>query len=135
MRKFILIFTIFCIVASFIVGCSNDNKNGSYYPSCSEMQKNLVELNYEVSVENFSDDNCFGTHLYATNNNEYIDFYWLDDDISVDEISEELERKHTNYDKFVSIKDDSEFGNRIFCGTELAIDDAGVEIVDVKVKV
>lgn len=99
------------------------------------MKINLEQLDYEVSLENISDDNCFGTHLYATNNSKYIDFYWLDDSKSMEEISEELERKHTDYDKFVSVKDDSEFGNLIFCGTELAIDDAGVEIVDVKVKI
>lgn len=117
-----------------ITGCSSGEENGTYYPSYSEMQKNLEKSEYEVSVENISDENYTGTHLYATNNNEYIDFYWLDDSKKIDEISEELERNHTNYDKFVSIQDDSEFGTLIFCGTELAVEDAGVTIVDVKVK-
>ncbi len=135
MRKSVFIILVFEIVALLITGCGNDEENGTYYPSRSEMQTNLENLDYDVSVENVPDDNYSGTHLYATKNNEYMDFYWLDDSKSVDEISGLLERKHTNYDKFVIIKDDGKFGTLVFCGTELAVKDAGVTIVDVKVKV
>ncbi len=134
MRKSVFIL-LFGIVALVLTGCGNDEENGTYYPSCSEMQTNLEKSDYDVSVENISEDNYAGTHLYATKNNEYIDFYWLDDSKMIDEISGELERKHTNYDKFVSINDDSECGTLVFCGTELAVEDAGVKIVDVKVRV
>lgn len=41
MKKSILMFTILGIVSFLIAGCSNDNKDGSYYPSYSEMQINL----------------------------------------------------------------------------------------------
>ena len=135
MRKTILIILIMGIVVLGITGCSKDKENGTYYPNASEMQNNLEKLDYVVSVENNSDDNYIGTHLYATKNNDYIEFYWLDDSKFVDKISEELETKYSNYEKFVSIKDDNKFGTLIFCGTELAVEDSGVKIVDVKVKV
>ncbi len=135
MKRSMLIISVFVILALLITGCSKDKENGTYYPNVSEMQENLEELDYVVSVAYNSDDNYIGTRLYAEKNNEYIEFYWLDDSKFIDVISEELETKYSNYDKFVSIKDDSKFGTLIFCGTESAIKDAGIKIVDVKVKV
>lgn len=135
MRRTILIILALWIIVLGITGCSKNKENGTYYPNTSEMQKNLEKLGYVVLVENNSDDNYIGTHLYATKNNEYIEFYWLDDSKFIDKISEKLETKYSNYGKFVSIKDDSKFGTLIFCGTELAVDDSGVKIVDVKVKI
>lgn len=135
MRKTILIILTLGIIVLGITGCRKDKETGTYYPNALEMQKNLEKLGYAVLVENNSDDNYIGTHLYATKNNEYIEFYWLDNSKFIDNISEKLETKYSNYEKFVSIKDDSKFGTLIFCGTELAVDDSGVKIVDVKVKV
>lgn len=135
MKKIILAILIMGIVVLEITGCSTNKENGTYYPNASEMQKNLEELDYAVSVEDNPDDSYVGTHLYAVKNNEYIEFYWLDDSSFFDKVSEKLETKYPNYEKFVSIKDDNEFGTLIFCGTELAVEDSGIKIVDVKVKV
>lgn len=135
MKRSILIILVFVISALLITGCSKDKENGTYYPNASEMQENLEKSNYAVSVAYNSDDNYIGTHLYAEKDNEYIEFYWLNDSKFIDVISEELETKYSNYDKFVSIKDDSKFGTLIFCGTESAVKDAGIKIVDVKVKI
>lgn len=135
MKKVILAILIMVIAVFGITGCSTDKENGTYYPNASEMQNNLEQLGYVISVENNSDDNYVGTHLYAEKSNEYIEFYWLDDSGFLDEISKDLKIKYNNNEKFVSIKDDNEFGTLIFCGTELAVEDSGIKIVDVKVKV
>ena len=71
----------------------------------------------------------------AEKDGEYIEFYWLNSSEGVNSIEQELETKYTNYAKLVSMEDDSKFGSFVFCSSEKAMDDAGIEIVDVKVNV
>ena len=125
---------VLVIVALAIVFGNKAKENGTYYPNSSEMKKNLEKLDYSVLVENNPDNNYVGTRLYAIKNDEYIEFYWLDDSNSIDKVSEKLKTKYNNPEKFVTLKDDSKFGNLILCGTKLAVEDSGIKIVDVKVK-
>lgn len=125
---------ILLLVLSFsLVGCTKE-ENSTYYPSNSEMQRNLEQSGYEVLVENDSNEDYIGTHLYAIKKDEYIEFYRLDDGRLIDDISKKLESQYNNCEKFVSMKDDNKYGSLVFCGTKTAVADSGIKIVDVKIK-
>ena len=49
------------------------------------------------------------------------------------EVEDMIKDDEDNYNKLVSMKNDSQFGTFIFCSSEKAADDAGIVIVDVKV--
>lgn len=133
MKKYLMLF-IFCILFVTLVACSNSGQ-GTYYPDSSEMQKNLEDAGYQVSVTTKLDNGYTGTYLSAMKADDYIEFYWLDEADNVDDISEQLKSKHGDYDKLVSMEDDSKFGSLVFCGTASAVDASGIVIVDVKVDV
>ncbi len=114
--------------------CACGDKSGTYYPTNEEMKTNLENCGYTVTViTDLGDKN--GTHLSALKDNEYIEFYWLDNTADCDYFYNLLEETHTNYNSLVQIENDEKFGNIVYCGTEQAIKDAGIKVVDVKVKV
>ena len=132
MKKLIVSALIFVCVLG-LIACGR-NGEGTYYPNCSEMQENLQSKNYEVNVQTIQNDDYSGTHLTAIKGDEYIEFYWLDESNEMSSIEQQLEKKYPHYNKLVSMKNDSQFGTFIFCSSEKAADDAGIVIVDVKVK-
>lgn len=132
MKKLIISALIFVCVLG-LTACGR-NGEGTYYPNSSEMQENLQSKNYKVNVQIIQNDDYSGTHLTAKKSDEYIEFYWLDESNEMSSIEQQLEEKYPNYNKLVSMENDSQFGTFIFCSSEKATDDAGIVIVDVKVK-
>ena len=133
MKKLLIFFSLI-IIGVFLVACSK-NGQGTYYPNSDEMQYNLENKNYKVNVQTIKQDEYSGTCLMAEKDGEYIEFYWLNSSEGVNSIEQELKTKYTNYAKLVSMEDDSKFGSFVFCSSEKAMDDSGIEIVDVKVNV
>lgn len=133
MKKIVMLSFIF-VIGIILVACGKE-RQATYYPDSNEMQNNLENKNYKVNVQSIQLDEYSGTYLMAEKDDEYIEFYWLNDSKGVNLIEQKLETKHTDYVKLVSMSDDSEFGSLVFCSTEKAMDDAGIEIVDVKVDI
>ena len=128
MKKYIALFIIgmLCFVTA---ACSSENKGGTYYPSDSEMKANLENAGYTVTVE----EQQVGTYLSAVKGDDYIEFYRLKQTEYVESIGYDLKGKHTDFDKFASMKNDAKFGTLVFCGTSPAVDASGIIIVEVKV--
>ena len=99
------------------------------------MQENLQNKNYEVNVQAIRNEDYSGTHLIAKNGDEYIEFYWLNDSNGITSIERKMEIKYPNYNKLVSMENDSQFGTFLFCSSEKAMNDAGIVIVDVKTNI
>ena len=133
--KKILVFSLVLIMGLILVACGESGQ-GTYFPDSSEVKSNLESKNYNVSVSAMEQNDSTITVLTATKENEYIDFYWLDNDKEVDNIITSLESKHNDYAKLVSMKNDDKFGNLVFCSTEKAMKDSGIVIAgNVKVNV
>ena len=121
--------------ATILFSACSSKENGTYYPDSKEMQSNLEKENYQVQVQSIQTDEYTGTYLIAENNDDYIEFYWLEESKNLNSIETNLEEKYSDYEKMVCLENDSKFGSLVFCSTEKAMNDAGIEIVDVKVKV
>lgn len=115
-----------------LCGCSKKG-TGTYYPDENEMKSNLEAGGYTVEVTQLAQKSEKGTCLYAKKGTDYIVFYWLNNAEDVDYYEKILEGKYKDYDRIVSIENDSKFGSLTFCGTESAIDSSGIEIVEVKI--
>lgn len=139
MKKGILIFVTIAIV--FTLCACGGEKNGTYYPNFEEMKSKLNESGYTLSTSSpdlpgdISDVRYTGSYLSATKGEEYIIFYWLNEADAVDHFAKRIEESGVSYNKFITLKNDEKFGSLICCGTEKAIEDAGIRIVDVKVNV
>ncbi len=131
-RKKIILLGLAMIMLFALTAC--DNSGGTYYPNCSEMENNLKKAGYKVEVTTELDNNCAGTKLCGTKGDEYIVFYWLDNEEDVKYFSDKLEKEYPSYNKFVSMTDDEKFGSLVFRGTEKAVEKSGIKIVKVKVK-
>lgn len=129
-RSGIFLLTFFLLAA--LTACGSQDKQGTYYPNAAEMRKNLESAGYTVQTEELDSDNP-GTHLCAENGEDYMEFYWLEQLADVGKISAELEKRHPDYNKLVSAEQDEKFGSFVFCGTNAAIDAAGIRIVQMKV--
>ncbi len=130
--KKMLFFSLVLIMSLILVACGK-NSQVTYYPDSNEMKDNLESKNYNVSVYTMEQNDSTITVLTATKEDEYIDFYWFDNEKGIDNIITSLESKHNDYAKLVSMKNDNKFGNMVFCSTEKAMEDSGIVIVDVKV--
>lgn len=124
---------IICFSIIFLTACGKDGQ-GTYYPDTDEMQKNLEKEGYTVTINSNIHDEYTGTELFAQKDEEFIVFYWLDDAEAVDDFSDIIENSNFRYNKFITMENDSKFGNIVFCGTNKAVDDAGIIIVEVKVE-
>lgn len=122
---------ILSVLALSLTACKGDN-NGTYYPKSAEMKTNLENGGYTVTVTTDLGDKS-GTHLSATKDNEYIYFYWLDNAEDCEYFYNILEENHTDYNSLVKIENDDKFGNIVYCGTENAVNTAGIKVVTVKV--
>lgn len=129
-----LLLCLLFVLTFALSGCGDED--GTYYPDYLEMKANLEKCDYTVEISGNEYEHCGYTYLYAYDqNNEYIKFYWFDGASAVQHFEEILENENSNYDKLVSIQNDEIYGNLAFCGTENAVNAAGIKIVDVKVKV
>lgn len=124
-----LLFSLILIMSLLLVACGKSQ--GTYYPDSNEMKGNLEIKNYTVNVETMERNDSRITVLTATKDDEYIDFYWFNNDKGVDDTIMRLESEHNDYAKLVSMKNDDKFGNLVFCSTEKAMEDSGIIIVDV----
>ncbi len=131
--KKILVVTL-TLVVSMLTACGKEHQ-GTYYPDVNEMQENLEKEGYIVKISNNIYDEYTGTELTAQMEDEFIIFYWLDEPKAVDDFVHLIENSNVNYNKLVSIEDDEKIGNIVYCGTNKAIKDAGIIIVEVKVNV
>ena len=131
-KTFITILACIMVMLTLTLTACGDDKNGTYYPQNEEMKTNLENGGYTVTVTNDLGDKN-GTHLSATKDNEYIEFYWLDNIEDCEYFYNLLEENHTNYNSLVKIENDEKFGNIVYCGTENAISISGIKVVKVKV--
>lgn len=132
MKKIVSVI-ILCIVIIFTLSLTACKENkGTYYPKSDEMKNNLENGGYAVTVTT-NLGNKSGTYLSATKESEYIYFYWLDNAEDCEYFYNLLEENHTDYNSLVKIENDDKFGNLVYCGTENAVNIAGVKVVTVKV--
>lgn len=134
MKKVFVSLFVGILLALTLTLCACSDKGGTYYPDDSEMKTNLENGGYTVTVT-FNSADKSGTHLSATKGNDYIEFYWLDDAADCEYFYNLLEETHADYNSLIKIENDEKFGNIVYCGTENAVNAAGIRVVDVKVKV
>lgn len=85
-------FVLFFVCALGLTACGQNGK-GIYYPNSSEMQINLQSKNYEVNVLTIQNDDYSGTCLIGIKDDEYIEFYWLNEGDDMSSIEEQLAKK------------------------------------------
>ena len=141
-KVFLSILTSILIVLTFALSACDDDKNGTYYPKNEEMKTNLESNGYVVTLyQDLSDSDGnrhYGTLLFASKEREnepkeYLWFYRFDSATSCEYYYNSLEQNCENYNSLVQIENDEKFGNIVYCGTENAINDAGIKVVKVKV--
>lgn len=152
-KVFTGLFASLLIVLTFVLSACGNDKNGTYYPSDNEMKVNLEKMGYMVEIfddlrsskiddESFY-DNPKGTLLTASKSREidgtatieFIYFYRLEDAADCDYYYNAMEEYFEDYNSLVEIKNDEKFGNIVYCGTEDAVNAAGIKEVKVDVKV
>lgn len=127
-KSFILNIVVICLL---LASCGKGRQE-TYYPSSSEMQHNLQSKGYQVSIQN---EEGIGTHLIASKGDDFIEFYWLTAGEQIPSLEAELESKYPHSSKLVSMENDRKFGTFVFCSSEAAMEDAGILIIDVQVKI
>jgi hypothetical protein len=133
-----ILFSLLFILTFTLSACGNGE---TYYPTNEEMKTNLEKNGYVVTLEqDISDDDgdCHNGTLISANKDsesEYLYFYRFDDVTSCEYYYNHLEQNCEEYNSLVKIENDEKFGNLVYCGTAQAIKDAGITVVDVKVKV
>lgn len=145
MKKLLICFlTGLLIVVSFALSACSNDKGGSYYPSNEEMKINLEANGYVVVLyQDLSDtdgNHHDGTLVYASKQREgeqeeYLYFYRFTNADSCEYFFDALERECKNYNSLSKIENDANFGNIVFCGTENAVNAAGIKVVKVDVNV
>mgnify|MGYP006875315983 CR=1 FL=1 len=139
--KKILITILACLMAVLTITLTacGDDKNGTYYPTVNEMSANLEKNGYltqfAVGERNSEGQGYVVDCLNATKGDEYIYFYWIEDAAQCKVYYDKLKELHPDSPHFVLIENDEKFGNIVYCGTENAINAAGIKVVEVKVKV
>jgi predicted small lipoprotein YifL len=117
------------------------NKGETYYPTNEEMKTNLENSGYVVTLEqdllDANGNRHNGTLISADKDSkvEYLYFYRFDNATSCEYYYNYLEQTCKEYNSLVKIENDEKFGNLVYCGTAQAIKDAGITVVDIKVKV
>lgn len=132
-KKFIIISVCLMAILALTLTACGDDKNGTYFPPNNEIETNLENAGYATCFAEVE----IGWGGYAINDDEseYIYIYRLKTEEACEQYYKICEANCVNYDVIVKIVNDKKFGNIVYCGTEQAIKDAGIKIVDVKVKV
>lgn len=117
---------------------------GTYYPPNEKMKTNLEKDGYAVTLyQDLSDsegNHHGGTLLYASKSREneseeYLYFYRFENSASCEYYYNSLEKTCKSYNALVTIENDEKHGNIVYCGTNNAIDAAGIKVVKVDVNV
>ena len=130
----LLLISLIVAICACFTACT-DKDTDTDIPTSSEMQINLEEAGYAVTLSNELGSDYSGTHLTAKKENEYVEFYWLDNPEACDYFYNLLDELYPNSSKLVEMENDEKFGNIVFCGSELAINASGIKIVNAKVNV
>ena len=109
-----------------------DKDTATFIPTSTDMQKNLEEAGYTVVLTDELEGGYSGAHLKANKEDEYIEFYWLDDSEACDYFYNRLFKLYPINRRIVKMMN-KKFGNIVFCGTESAIKASGIEIEEVEV--
>lgn len=140
MKKVLKVF-ILCLTTLFLLAftaCGDDN-GGTYYPNVNEMAANLEKNGYTtqfaVGERNSEGRGYIVDSLSATKGEDYIIFYWIEETSQCEIYYDKLMELHSDSPNFVLIENDEKFGNIVYCGTEDAVNAAGIKVVDVKVNV
>ncbi len=146
MKKVVVsFFAILITVFAFALSACTNKESGTYYPSSEEMKVNLENNGYFVEV--YKDVYWFNSEageptkyeskaLRARNETgEYIQFYWIETQEASNYYFNRLEETYQDSELLVKIKNDEKFGSIAYCGTSAAVNDAGIRVVKVNVKV
>lgn len=139
--KKILITILAClmVILTLTLTACGDDKNGTYYPTINEMSVNLEKngylTQYAVGERNLEGRGYVVDSLNATNGDDYICFYWIENATNCQVYYDKLKELYPDSSHFVLIENDEKFGNIVYCGTENAINAAGIKVAEVKVKV
>lgn len=137
-----LLLGLFLVLTLALSACAND-KNGTYYPSNEEMKINLENDSY--FVESYHDDYAFDGEngdvirwsadtIRAKKGAEYIQFCRVNMSEACDYYYNKLRKAYPDAEVFILIENDKSFGNIVYCGTENAVNAAGIKVINVKVK-
>ena len=132
MKKIVTI-VLSAILFVCLTACGEDG-TGTVIPSSSEIQTNLENKGYSIETTQKVDD-LENTCLTAQKENEYLKVYWLKNADDCDYFYNKLAEEYTDYNTLVEFQNDEKFGNIVICGTESAVKDSGIEIVNVNVNV
>lgn len=131
-----LMASILLILSFALCACG---ENETYYPTLDEMQSNLAQNGYRVEFavgeRNPEGGGYVVDSLFATKGDDYICFYWIEDAAHCNVYYDKLQELYPDCPKRALIENDEKFGNLVYGGTEKAIDDAGIIVVNVKVTV
>ena len=136
MKKFFIAFVsviLSCIMLLAFASCT-EKEAGTYIPTRDEMENNLCDAGYEyitISYITRIDGYCI-TRLSIEKDSEYMEFYWLYTSEQCDTYYNELNEKYPDCDILVKMVNDEKYGCIVFCGTQSAIDAAGIRIVEVE---
>ena len=135
MKKYIVLFIV-CVLFFSLTACGNSESEG-YFPEAEEMQSNLENAGYDVTIAYNSDYK----HLSASKDYQYIEFYWVgkfslwqnpwaDENMVIFDIWDELENEYNNCDIFYTLENSIKYGNIVVCGTNSAVSAAGIQMPD-----
>lgn len=99
----------------------------------SDYKNDIAQSSLELLEYSLNDKNHGINCRAAEKANDYIEFYWLNNSDDCDYFYNLLDEKHTDYNSLVQINNDEKFGNIVYCGTENAVNDAGIKVVVVKI--
>ncbi len=144
MKKVIVsIFVIVFMTLAFAMSACLNNQSGTYYPSSEEMKVNLENRGYFVEIykdiywfdseEGVPEKYESRTLRAKSDAGEYIQFHWVEKPKACNYYFGKLEETYQDIEVLVKIENDEEFGSIVYCGTSVAIDDAGIIVVKVKV--
>ncbi len=132
---------LICLMAIFtltLTACGDDN-SGTYYPTLNEMKSNLDKngytVDYAIGERDLEGNGYVVDSLFATKGDDYLCFYWVEDFAHCKVYYDKLQQLHPDSPHFVLIENDKKFGNIVYCGTEKAVNDAGIKVVKVDVDV
>lgn len=125
MKRLLVLLAALCLL---LASCANSG--GTRIPTIDELQKNLDRAGYAVILT----EDSSGTRLSAAKGAEFIEFCRPSDG-GAEAVAAQFETLHPDYDRLISMENDARHGTFALCATDAAMDDAGIRIVDVKVKI
>ena len=132
MKKTVMSMLI-CLLAVLTIALSacGDNQSGENFPNSNDMKTNLEQQGYTVLVTTDLGDKA-GTHLSAKKDEEFIEFYWLENLADADYFYDKVKIDFPDYTAAAEIVDDKNHKNLVYCGTVTAVEDAGIKTIVTK---